>query len=468
MLQSEDISKINEIKGLYSERWIQPEFMKEHINRLKVSSKSKLFTSIKTSGVGFWTLFNVLLLFPFMDVKNVKSYISGRFAIKSITTKDVLYRILKKQNINWRSILLMFVKRYIELEKQSLDVEPETGKYLIFDDTDIEKTGKKIEGVSKIFNHVSKRYILGFKLLVAGYWDGNIFVPVDFSFHRENKKNKYGLKRKEIEKQYSVKRDSKHPVHKRFRELNSSKTNIVVEMYRRINSRKIHVDYILFDSWFTSIKLIKKLKSINEEVNIIGMFKYIKSKVVIGGKTYSLKQLRNIGKLQRSRKHKYYYREFIVVIDGVKVKLFFTKKGKNGNWHTLLSTDTNLTFTKALTIYSKRWTIEVFFKEVKQLLGLGKTQSTNFDVQIAQTTIIMIQYLLIAIKYRMEAYGTIGGLFKGIKQDYFEYRLSDRILALMNHILHVLDFFLDKKQSDEIISALITYSNELNFLEEPN
>ena len=148
--------------------------------------------------------------------------------------------------------------------------------------------------------------------------------------------------------------------------------------------------------------------------------------------------------------------------------MFFTKKGKNGNWHTLLSTDTNLTFTKALTIYSKRWTIEVFFKEVKQLLGLGKTQSTNFDVQIAQTTIIMIQYLLIAIKYRMEAYGTIGGLFKGIKQDYFEYRLSDRILALMNHILHVLDFFLDKKQSDEIISALITYSNELNFLEEPN
>ncbi len=46
---------------------------------------------------------------------------------------------------------------------------------------------KTIEGISKIYNHVSKTYYLGFKLLVAGYWNGSVFIPVDFSLHRESR-----------------------------------------------------------------------------------------------------------------------------------------------------------------------------------------------------------------------------------------------------------------------------------------
>jgi len=42
------------------------------------------------------------------------------------------------------------------------------------------------------------------------------------------------------------------------------------------------------------------------------------------------------------------------------------------------------------------------FKEAKQLLGLGKCQSNDFDAQIADTTITMIQHLLLTLKYRFE------------------------------------------------------------------
>ena len=58
-------------------------------------------------------------------------------------------------------------------------------------------------------------------------------------------------------------------------------------------------------------------------------------------------------------------------------------------------------------IYNICWTIEVFFKEAKQLLRLGSSQSTTFDVQVAQTIIVMIQYLLISLKFRQETYETI-------------------------------------------------------------
>jgi hypothetical protein len=135
---------------------------------------------------------------------------------------------------------------------------------------------------------------------------------------------------------------------------------------------------------------------------------------------------------------KLYYYQYTGELDGMKVKIFITKRGVNGAWHTILSTDTSLTFIKAMEIYNTRWTIEVFFKEAKQLLGLGKCQSTYFDVQVAQTTITMIQYLMLSLKHRMEAYETIGGIFKNVKQDFIEHKLNERIMAVINEILLLL------------------------------
>ena len=56
-------------------------------------------------------------------------------------------------------------------------------------------------------------------------------------------------------------------------------------------------------------------------------------------------------------------------------------------WHGLLTTNLDLSFEQAYKIYSKRWSIEVFFKESKQHLGLGKCQSQDFDAKIASITI---------------------------------------------------------------------------------
>lgn len=467
MLRNEDISKIEEIKGLYTDKWIQPDFLSKLIELLKVSPSSSLFTSAKSSGIELWLLLNILLTFPFMDMKNIGSYFSSKLSSKAIGKKDTFYRILKNQKINWRRILLLFVKKYLDLDKRTFDSKASSEKCLIFDDTDIEKTGKTIEGISKIFNHVTKRFMFGYKLLVAGYWNGSVIIPVDFSFHRESKKNNFGLNAKERKAQYKTERKTKQPVTKRFKELNKKKTDILVQMFRRINHRAITVNYILIDSWFTSMSLVKKLKGVNEKVNIIGMYKY-NSKLTYNNKQYSLKELRKTGKIKRSRAKNFQYKMFIVNIEEIEVKLFFVRKGQKGNWHTILSTNTGLSFTKTLKIYSIRWTIEVFFKEVKQLLGLGKTQSTNFDVQVAQTTIIMIQYLLISLRYRIEAYGTIGGLFKELKQDYIEHRLNDRIIALITDLSKVLEFLLGEEESHEIISVLIGYSDNLNFIETCN
>lgn len=465
MLQDKDIAKIQEIKIFFKDTWISPEFFKEYLDLFRISKASKIFKSVKETGVTFGDIISLLLILPFTLSKTVNSLYTGKLTPVVKGKKDVYYRGLSNQKINWRNLLLLFVKRYISLS-QGFSSAENNCKCLIFDDSDIEKTGKTIEGISKIYNHVTKTYIFGYKLLVAGYWDGSVFIPVDFSFHRENKNNKkrkYGLSKKEYKKQKQTKRDPKLPVAKRFKELNAKKTEVLVQMFKRIKQRKIEVDYILFDSWFTTISLVSKLLKISK-VNVIGMYKY-NSKVKIADTVSTIKQLRkHKKKLKRSRKYNFYYLNYTGTIENIQVKVFLIRKGKRGSWHTIISTDISLNFNNMMDIYKKRWSIEVFFKEAKQLLGLGTSQSTNFDVQIAQTTINMIQYLLLSLKFRQQAYETIGGLFKDVKQDFIEHKLDDRIMLAIVELIAVLEFLIDDFDIEATISKLIYYDKKFDFL----
>lgn len=458
MLQSEDIAKVQEVKGKFNKFWLDTDYLQGYLNILGFHQIRKKFKSCKQSGYSFGDLISTLLLLPVMGLKTINELTSNNESnfLDHKSAKDSYYRILGNQKINWRDFLFKFVKQYL-LKDKDFHTPTDTTKCLIFDDTDLAKTGKTIEGISKIFNHVSKKYYLGFKLFVAGYWNGSVFIPIDFSLHRESKKSKlkYGLTRKQRNAQKKTQRCSKTPTAKRYNELNEKKTDVLVQMFARVVRRKIQVDYILIDTWFTSMGLIKRLRNISSATHIIGMYKY-NSKIKVGTKSQSIAQLKKQKtKPKRCRKFRYYYHHYISEIDGVTVGVFISKRGRNGKWHTLITTDTKLKFVKVIEIYSTRWTIEVFFKEAKQLFGLGKCQSTNFDVQVAQITITMTQYLLVSIKYRMEAYETIGGMFRALKQDYIKDKLNTRILAVIYLIIDILEKLIEPIDIETVISKII-------------
>ena len=467
MLHHEDITKTKEIKIKFKENWLSRDYLISHLEILGYSKIKKRFESCKRSGISFDSLVSTLLVLPIIGLNTINSLTKNNEPNISIAGKDSYYRLLANQNINWRGLLMHFVKEYL-VKDLSFTSPDNPVKCLIFDDTDIVKTGKTIEGISKIHNHVSNSFYFGFKLLVAGYWNGSIFIPVDFSFHRESKnsKQKYGLTGKQRKKQQSIFRCKTAKAYKRYAELNIKKTDALIRMFSRICKRKITVDYILIDTWFTGIGLIKKIRKINPNTHVIGMYKY-NSKIIVEGQVISLKNLKTKSvKPKRCRRLKYYYHHYVSDINGVKVSIFQSRRGVNGKWHTIITTDTSLSFVKVIEIYSIRWTIEVFFKETKQLFKLGTCQSTNFDVQIAQTTITMIQYLLTSIKYRMEAYETIGGLFRKLKQDYIEHKLNIRILAVINQIMMILEKLTSDIDFQRIARELINNSSTFLFLGE--
>ena len=227
-------------------------------------------------------------------------------------------------------------------------------------------------------------------------------------------------------------------------------------MFKRVVKRGLQFDYLLMDSWYTCNEFIELVRSVkNQTVHLIGMYKIAKTIFTYNNKPYTYGQLRNLlGKPKRNRKTGYYYLEAVVLLKGKPVKLFFSKKGKNGKWKTFLTTNTDLSFIQMLEIYAIRWSIEVFFKEGKQLLSLGKDQANDFDSQIASATLVMMQYILISTRYRFENYESKGELFRQAKVEIFRERLSDRLWGLLLEILNMIIEIFENEDADELIEKM--------------
>lgn len=158
---------------------------------------------------------------------------------------------------------------------------------------------------------------------------------------------------------------------------------------------------MLVDSWFTSILFLNAVRSVNKgRVHLIGMLKDMSRRVVYSTKQMSLKDVFvSLPQITRSRKNRLHYKQAQVRMEGHTVNIFFTRQGTNGKWKMILSSDLSLSFNKVFEIYQIRWTIEVMFRESKQLFQIGSCQSNNLDHQIAHITISLFQHILLTILY---------------------------------------------------------------------
>jgi len=163
-----------------------------------VSRITKIFDSLKCKGIAISSLLCVLLILPFYGVLNIYQLMRCGILKKDIEgKKTVYYDTLNNKRINWRKLLLFFARRFLYLISHNVNLKSSKVSALIFDDTLLEKTGKKIERVSYVYDHVSNISVLGYKLLVCGFWDGGSFIPLDFTVHREK-----GMKQEKLIKEH--------------------------------------------------------------------------------------------------------------------------------------------------------------------------------------------------------------------------------------------------------------------------
>lgn len=435
MLRDKDIKKIQELKADFTPGRVSAEDIFSRFKALKLSEGLSEFKWFKTRGYDFKMVLALLVSMVVSSDKTVNSYLNSPTGEGSTMGKDVFYRLKNSSIICWRMLMWHLVHRFLTVTSKDSDVDDTSSRYLIFDDTTLSKTGKRIEKIGKVWDHVTNSYVLGFKLLVMMYWDGKSSIPLDFSLHREKGKNQerpFGMSKKQIRKQYSCKRIKDSYTAKRVEELDTNKIQMVLRMFFTAIYRGLRVDYVLVDSWFTCDALIQAIRGVKDkEVHLIGMYKFAKTKFEYQGKSLTHAQINNmLGKARRCRSLGYQYKQAKVLYQGVEICLFFSRRGKNDKWKVLLTTDTKLTFKGLIGHYQVRWVVEVFNRESKQLLNLGRCQSSNFDAQVAETTISMIAYLLLTLRFRYDNYESKGALYRSMNADVLRETLDRRLWGL--------------------------------------
>lgn len=424
---------------------------------------------IKKKGYRISELLRVLLIMPFVGSMNIWTMYHSGFGFLTPAQKDTFYRFKNNPYINWRQVLYSFSKRFMFLTKQNGTALGNGIKCLIIDDSTLNKSGVKIENMGKVWDHVIGKYILGFKFLACAFWDGVSLLPVDFTLHREKGKNKkmpYGMRKRVLQQQSSKVRSKGSAGSKREKETNMNKIKAGIQMIKRAVKHGFVPAYVLCDSWFFCLKLLKSVRALkNGSVHLLAMCKMGKINFEWMGKEYSagelLKHLQ--GSKKRCRKVNSYYIECTVLYKGETLKLFFSRFSKRSKWRLLVTTDTSLSYIKAIEIYQIRWSIEVMFKELKQYLNVEKCQSLDFDAQIADTTLRLMQHLILTFKKRFESYETIGGVFRSAKSQLQEMVLAERLWLLFLEIVKELGEVLDIDVT-ELIEKMIWHKETENII----
>jgi hypothetical protein len=468
MLQSKDIHSIQELSKIASDPEKKVNYLLDYLKFFDFKIVYRGLNSLKRRGYSMSSILSILVILPFINQASIHALLRSGSKNMAEGEKDVFYRGKNRQDIDWRRILTSFANRFLSIIEKNGNKAASGLCCLILDDSFLQKAGFKFEFIGRVFDHVSHRFLIGYKALVLCYYDGISTIPIDFSFHREkgkDAKKPFGLTKAQFKKQRKCKRKEGGQSYVRAKEVDESKIKIGIQMLKRA-MKYLTVDYVLMDSWFTSEAMIEcvrgKVGRIKQNAShLIGMMKMGNAKYTYNNNLYDAKTLlTHLKRTQKISKCKKLGAAFIiadVLYKEYPVRIYFSRFGQRGKWHLVLSTDATLNYEAMMAIYHIRWSIEVFFHEAKGFLNLGKCQSTTFEAQIAETTITMIQYILLTLKKRFDDYETRGAIFREAQEDMQERKLHVRLwgllLAIVKSVIESLDVIID--DIDLVITKII-------------
>lgn len=301
---------------------------------------------------------------------------------------------------------------------------------LIVDDTLIERAySTKTELLAKIYDHDQHRYSTGYRNLTIGWSDGNTFLPVNCALMSTRKKTNLVGSKSSITDQRTIAGQRRSQAQRKMNE-------VVLELISQALRLGVTAKYVLFDSWYSSPQMFWHLKELGLES--VAMLKR-SSKVYYRyrGRNYSIKALyQRLLNSKRPAGQSYLYSSIVEAnfqgqVFPVKI-VFVAKKGVRNQYLVLASTNTNLTPQQIIQLYSRRWSIETYFKTAKQYLRLNKSQIQSYDGQVAQITVTAMTYILLAWQERLNKDDrTLGDLFYLMNDSLPEIKFIEALVYLL-------------------------------------
>ena len=416
-----------------------------------LSSAARKSNMTKMKGIPFRVLFTYLICTIFSNQSAYRNHLMNK---DELSFSDKTFRnLLNDGRINWSKFMCLLsstIWSYIT----PLTSNDRKSAFVIDDTMYVRENAKKVELAAMQHDHATKgknKYKKGFKQLMLGITDGATFLPVNFSL--QSGKNKVA-QAKEF--------DGRSNAFKRRAKAQRKATDVAIELLQEALKYGVKANYVLFDSWFSSPVMLKKINDL-KLFTVCMLKKTTTHHYLFEGKMQDVKTIFSKCRKRRGRSRYLLSVEVMAVVDRqeIPVKLVYVRnRNKRNEYLVLASTDIQLTENEIIELYGKRWSIEVYFKMCKSHLRLGKYQGISYDGIFAHSVIVMVGYMILAVKHRQETDDrTIGDLFYLLVTELSDISFAEAIQLLLNLFRDALESekHLDEKIINGFLSQFLEY-----------
>jgi len=339
-----------------------------------------------------------LLVWPLMKAKSLHCFCAELCQILAGQV-SVLYDFLGREDINWRGLTGELARRI----HQANELGPRSQRAFVVDDISQARAGRKVEGTSCYYDHTEGRNRKGHQVLQLGLAAEKGFLPVEAQIVMGEK----CAVDKPKDKPFRDQRSSA------ARDMRRAKTQTKHQLFRDMLRRALRAGftalYALGDAWFGCKENI--LCCLENKLVAIFQMKRGNLAYQYQGRSYTASQLFTLvqRRMQPKNRHSRYKTASLIVSINlatqedqpdhwVEVRLVFSapvRARSADTWVVFLCTDLTLSDAKILEVYALRWSIEVYFKEIKQNLGFLKEQSGRYQLAYASVHLAALRYLLL-------------------------------------------------------------------------
>ena len=304
---------------------------------------------------------------------------------------SVLYRHLDSRNQPHRSRFNNFLnvdrwesQTVLQMKASELlnALKPSKGDVVefILDDSKKQKRGKAMEAVNWIHDPLSGRSVKGHQYVTATIRFQGHTIPFGIRLY--------------------IKKEDCQSLKRKFKKTTQMAAELINE-FKPPAGVKVRV---LFDSYYLCPVVVKACRrmgfrfvsTLKSNRNIFKNGRKLKtggygSRLLRRGrkKTYS------ISKTKGCVKYTYVDAGWLQVSDLGKLHVIFSRKNRDPKVLGLVTDDPKLSAGQMIKTYDDRWSIEVFFKDGKQLLGLGQYQNVSYEAAVTHLHLVCFAYALL-------------------------------------------------------------------------
>jgi len=407
--------------------------------------------------------------------KHFKEYVTGLMLCENKTFMGIQAKYVDTSSINSLDHFMIRAewseqeinnKRITYLQQRN-DTASKPDGVVSIDDTLTHKTGKHMDDAEYHFDHSTGKYVLGHNLVSTQYKDRQVSYPLDYrQYYRKPTQKQLHKQYKKLDKQMNF-FEPKHYLleklkllldYRRRLQRFKSKIALAIELIHHAEAIGIKAKTYTFDSWFLCKTIIKVITGYGK--NWISVLKSNRNLVIKDQKMNVSNYIKTIPKScyrqikTRGGNCYWVFSKVVHVCSLGKVRLVISYNNHKltGDPVVFVTNRKDWEPVKILSTYELRWSIDAFYRDAKQHLGLEAYQLRTAKGIKRHWYLVFLAYTFLMLNVQQSR------LLRRLTANLSTIGQSSRALAdevTMSLILWIYKNLKNNNHVDEVLQCLI-------------